>query len=109
MRASLIMFFALGFSTVSSAATKTWTGASDNNFSNSNNWNPSGQLGSDDDLVFPLGGTVHNDISSLLVHSIALTGSTGGVTLSGNPISLSAGGVSSTQSSGINVIAFDVA
>jgi hypothetical protein len=58
------------------AATKTWTGnGSDNNFSTSGNWSPSGAPTSGDDLIFNLASlgshtTPTNDVTGLSINSI---------------------------------------
>lgn len=61
------------------AATKTWNGATDNNFSTSTNWTPSGAPTTGDDLVFDNAtavthGSPDNDMVGLSVASITFTG-----------------------------------
>lgn len=77
--------------TSASAATKTWTGATDANWSTSGNWSPAGAPTTGDDLVFPVGGanqlTTTNDLTAGTSFS-SITISGGGYSISGNAIIL---------------------
>src|SRR5258707_11902667 len=78
---------------LSAAATlRQWTGASNNFWSNSSNWNPNGAPANGDDLEFPSGAlntSIQNNMFSLSLHSIIFSDS--GYNIFGNDISLSAG------------------
>src|SRR5260370_40418111 len=55
----------LWFASTASAVTKTWTGgAADSNWLLDNNWNPSGQPASSDDVVVPNSGVTINPIAA---------------------------------------------
>ncbi len=91
----------------SEAATRTWTGAAGNLWSNVNNWSPAGAPVNGDTLTFPVGAANlgnTNDIAGLSVGG--LTFSAGGYTLGGNAIVL-AGPYTSVGGNTLN-IAMDV-
>src|SRR5213075_1474788 len=77
------------------ASTHTWTGATSNLWSVPGNWmegtTPMGDASAA--LVFPASGTnaPANDLSSLTIQSITITGSPNNVSLSGNAITLNDG------------------
>ena len=93
------------------AAVKTWTGATNGNWSLGSNWGGTAPV-TGDDLVFPGGASNlsnNNDLTpNTIFNSITLSGS--GYTLSGNPIILGQGlaGITDSASSGGNTIAFDI-
>jgi autotransporter-associated beta strand protein len=94
-----------------SAATKIWTGATNSNWNTSSNWSPSGVPASGDDLVFPAwvtNKTLNNDITAgTSFNSLILKGV--GYTLSGNDITLGAGGIIQSGLVTNNIINFDIA
>lgn len=96
LRALLVVLFV---APALSAATVTWTGTTNGNWSNASNWG--GTLpAAGDDLVFPTSGANQTNTNDLpgtsSFNSISITGGT--YFLSGNPFILGAGGI--TQSAG---------
>jgi len=94
------------------AATSTWTGGGgDANWTTGGNWGGTAPSAGDD-LVFPGGAAqlsnTNNFPSSTSFNSIMFTGSSGGYTLGGNAIQLVAG-VTVANSTGVQVISFDIA
>jgi autotransporter-associated beta strand protein len=92
-----------------SAATRTWTGALSVFWSNSGNWGGTAPANGDD-LVFPAGAsqfTTINNMGSLKLNSITFSGAAGGYSLTGNAITLT-NGISSQNTSGLNVFGLDV-
>jgi len=85
---------------LSAAATlRQWTGASNNFWNNSSNWNPSGVPANGDDLEFPAGAlntSIQNNMIGLSLHSITFSDT--GYNIFGNDISLSAGIIEYTNS-----------
>lgn len=74
------------------AATKTWTGGgSDDNWSTSGNWSPSGAPSNGDDLVFTLNGSSlggTNDISGLSIKTITASGTSNGLFDTDDPLTI---------------------
>lgn len=93
------------------AATKTWSGATNGNWSVGTNWGGTAPV-TGDDLVFPSGASNLSNTNDLtentIINSITFTGS--GYTLSGNPLILGQGlaGITDSVSSGGNTIALDM-
>ena len=112
-----LMIFIIAFSFSLSAnkveaATRTWTGATNDLWSVGSNWSGGVAPVTGDDLVFPSGASNKSNTNDLtentIINSITFTDS--GYTLSGNRIILGPGlaGITDSVSSGGNTIAFDI-
>ena len=93
-------------------ATRTWTGGgADNNWTTAANWGGTAPS-ANDDLVFPSGAlrlsNNNNFAAGTTFASIQFTGTSGGYTLSGNPISLGTGDITSSNTSGTNTISLNI-
>jgi autotransporter-associated beta strand protein len=95
------------------AVTKTWSGVSSTSWSDGANWTPAGAPVPGDDLVFPGGaGNLSNNnniAAGTSFNSITFTGASGGYSLGGNAIQLSAGGITANNTSGFNVVTLNIA
>lgn len=109
---SMTVFLLLAARSVE-AAPKTWNGTSSANWSDGANWTPAGAPVAGDDLIFPGGAgnltNTNNLAAGTSFNSITFNGATGGYTLNGNAIQLSAGGMTANNTTGFNVVTFDIA
>ncbi len=94
------------------AATRTWNGTSSTNWSDGANWTPAGAPLAGDDLVFPGGASNLSNTNDLApatsFPSITFNGTSGGYNLGGNAIQLGAGGITANNTSGFNVVTFNI-
>jgi Bacterial Ig-like domain (group 3) len=93
------LVFSLAFAAPLAAATRTWTGTASALWSNAGNWSGGVVPSTFDDLVFPAGALNQTNTNNLqagsFFSSITFTG--GAYTVTGNAISLGAGGLSSSS------------
>ncbi|SHL55776.1 Purple acid Phosphatase, N-terminal domain [Flavobacterium flevense] len=69
-----LIFFLFFFHVVVFAATKTYTGANNGNWSTASNWSPSGVPNGTDDVIIPSGKIVVLDVLSVAANSITVSG-----------------------------------
>ncbi|HUJ12969.1 MAG TPA: Ig-like domain-containing protein [Thermoanaerobaculia bacterium] len=107
MRRVLMMIAVLWVSASVDAATLTWTGATSNLWSIGTNWSGGVAPSNGDDLIFPATGanqTNSDDLAAgLNLHSITISG--GNYSISGNAITLGAGGIIYTDTDNVSSIA----
>lgn len=112
--AATFLMMASAASSVASASTCVWTGASSGSWSTAGNW--SGCAGSvpvnGDTLQFPEAAanksTTHNLNTLTTVAGLAFTGTTSGYTLAGNALTLAAGGIANANTSGTNMLSVNL-
>lgn len=85
VRFALLVGCFIPFFSVHAGITRTWTGSVNSNFSEPNNWSPSGVPASDDALVFPA-ATVNNDLPAGTAFGPMTFN--GDVTINGNAMTL---------------------
>src|SRR6202171_3294913 len=65
----------LWLASTASAVTRTWTGAAGSDWHDNNNWNPSGEPASSDDVVIPNSGVTINPIATgppITIHNLTI-------------------------------------
>ncbi len=101
-RSLFVVLLMLFLASTASAATRTWTGAVDQNWSNAGNWSPAVAPLPNDTLVFPANkGALLNNDALTSVRSIQFEG--GGYTLTGSALTINEG-VAQLNTAGTNEV-----
>ena len=112
--AATFLMMASTASSMASASTCVWTGASSGSWSTAGNWTAcAGSVPVNGDaLQFPEAAsnksTTHNLNTLTTVAGLAFTGTTSGYTLAGNALTLAAGGIANANTSGTNTLTINL-
>jgi fibronectin-binding autotransporter adhesin len=85
--------------TTASAATKTWTGATDANWSTGGNWSPAGTPATGDDLVFPAAAANQSPSTNDLAPGTSFSS----ITISGGTYSIDGNAITLTSPAAVSV------